>query len=140
VADPSVPAGTGHLARTVTDGSRPVITPGHSLPSQGVYGPGVYWQEFSLGSFAATDSPVGDFSGAFPSSWVPNAGQINVYEVSVLGGHGLSLHFDLYGTVNGDKARFSPVSVTATVMPVPGAMVLAGTGMGLLVLLRRRLS
>ena len=68
--------------QTVTDGSIPRLNDGSPLPSHGVYGPGIDWQEFALGDFTSTDSPMGDFTGVFPSPEHQDAGQINVYEIS----------------------------------------------------------
>ena len=134
----------------VTDGSSPVLSDGKILPSHDQYGDGVFWQEFSLGDFGVDDegSPVdvapdslGDFIDAFPdeSEITHNAGQINVYEVSVTGGHGLSLHFDAYDSIQGkNKARavfahFSHdahgeggVDATANIVPEPSALVVCG--------------
>src|SRR3546814_16511119 len=83
--------------------------------SHGVYGAGVEWQEFGLGDFALTDSPVGDFINTFPTDFFIGAGQINVYELSVIGDIA-SLHFDAYTHVvagNHDKTVFASCSPDA---------------------------
>lgn len=108
--DPSVPDNPS-LLQTVTDGSVPVLGDGSDLPSHDIYGEGTVWQEFSLGNFTLSDSTVGDFVGSFPTELFQDAGQINVYEVSVLGGHGATLHFDLYNHVESkNHAIFAPFS------------------------------
>jgi hypothetical protein len=87
----------------VVGGARPLFDDGTPLPTDDVFGPGTVWQEFSLGDFLLTDSPIGDFHGAFPTDLVADAGQINVYEVSVTGGTGAELHFRLYGATDGQE-------------------------------------
>src|SRR3546814_15651716 len=84
VVDPSTPSTPVHR-QTVDDGSLPLLFDGESIPAHGVYGAGVEWQEFGLGDFALTDSPVGDFINTFPTDFFIGAGQINVYELSVIG-------------------------------------------------------
>ncbi len=66
-----------------------------------------------------------------------------MYGVSVLGGSGLTLHFDLYGSIeSANGARFAPFShdadAVATVVPEPASMVLFGTGALAAVALKRR--
>lgn len=96
--DPSTPTGTGTYIQTVSDGSSPTFADGSSLAPHGVFGDGREWQEFALGDFTLTDSPIADIIYDFPpSSLDPNAGQINVYEVS-FSGHNGPFHFDVYGT------------------------------------------
>src|SRR3546814_19178069 len=59
-----------------------------------------------------TDSPVGDFINTFPTDFFIGAGQINVYELSVIGDIA-SLHFDAYNHVvagNHAKTVFAPFS------------------------------
>ena len=142
--DPSIPTGTGTLLQTVTDGSVPILGNGKPLPSHGIFGSGTHWQEFSLGDFTLSDSPIGDFIGAFPTETTPNSAQINVYDVSVLGGSGLTVHFDLYDTIaSANHARFAPFShdadAEANIIPEPASVVLFGTGaLSALALKRRR--
>ena len=83
------------------------------LPAHDIFGPGVVWQEFLLGDFALHDSHIGDFIGGFPTELEANGGQINAYDISVIGGSGATLHFDLYDSImskNRAKARFAPFS------------------------------
>ena len=142
--DPSIPTGTGTLLQIVTDGSAPILGIDDALPSHGVYGPGTHWQEFSLGDFTLRDSPVPDFIDSFPTETIPEAAQINVYDVGVLGGSGLTMHFDLYGTIErANGARFAPFShdadAMATIVPEPASVALFCTGaLGALALKRRR--
>ncbi|HUT93244.1 MAG TPA: choice-of-anchor N protein [Thermoguttaceae bacterium] len=106
----------------VTDGATPVLEDGTPLPADGLFGPGTVWEEFSLGDFRLNDSPVGDFSGPFPTELALGAGQINVYEVSVLGGTGATLHFQLYGATGGPEkiaAHASEPDVEVLLAPEP---------------------
>jgi len=141
--DPSTPANP-FLLQTVTDGSTPVLNGGRSLPPHGVYGPGVTWQEWAIGDFDLTDSPVADFISVFPEAPAATQGQINVYEVSVLNGSGLTMHFDLYNHVEGArKGKFAPFSHTAdgdaNIIPEPSTLAVWSflSGLGLLVGARR---
>ncbi len=140
VTDASLPqtpvwlqAGTENTVPTLGDGSR--------LPSHGEYGPGIVWQEFGLGDFTEPgDSPLGDFTGSFPTSFKANAAQINVYDVSVRfsdgsSAHGVRVHFDLYNHVmagNHAKYKFAPFSHdadgTGDIVPEPETWT-AGFGM-----------
>lgn len=111
----------------VDDGGRPVLGDGKNLPPHGVFGADTVWLEYSLGDFASPpDSPVGDFIGSFPTE-VHSGGQINVYEVSVIGGSGATVHFDLYNTVRGaSRAKFAPFSHDADgeayIIPEPASV------------------
>src|SRR5688572_501687 len=95
--DPST-ADAPTLIQTRTDGSVPLLGDGSPLPSHGEYGSQTWWQEFMLGDFTQTDSPVADFIDAFPTAEYTDAGQINVYEIGVSGYTG-TIHFDLYDHV-----------------------------------------
>jgi hypothetical protein len=126
-ADPSVPGAPTYL-QTVADGSSPVLGDGKSLPTHGIFGPGTVWQEYLLGDFTLEDSPVGDFTGSFPTPSNNPLGQINVYEVSVTGGHGATLHFDLYDTITSPShAVFAPFSHDAdaetNIVPEPASFI-----------------
>lgn len=110
----------------------PIFGNGMEMPTHEAFGPGISWQEFSLGDFDLTDSPVGDFITSLPSALDhPDSGQINVYTVTVLAEDGNTasdeavLHFDLYNHVasaNHVFFKFAPFSHDATVhVPVPSA-------------------
>lgn len=111
IADPSTPNGTGNLLQTVMNGSSPTLSDGSDLPTHGIFGPGIYWQEFDLDDFTLSDSHMGDFIDDFPSVLFPDTGQINVYEVSLSGTS--KVHFDLYGTIITKAKKGSEVAVFA---------------------------
>lgn len=135
-----VPVDPGVPIRTVTDGSSPILGDGGSLPSHGIFGQGTHWQEFGLGNFDETGDSIGDIIDEFPLNPSATGGQINVYDISVLNGSGLSLHFDLYDTlVSNNHAKFAPFSHDAEIVPIPGGAVLAMAGFGLIGFLKRRL-
>ncbi len=137
--DPSTPTGTGTLLQTVTDGSSPILGDGRPLPPHEIYGPGVHWQEFALGDFTLSDSPLADFVSAFPTESTPASGQINTYEVLVPADSGLSFHVDVYDHVEGaNHAVFAPFSHDGDVVPLPGTAVLALFGVVLAGWRRRR--
>ena len=147
--DPSLAsvATTDDVLHYVSDGELPLLGDGTVLPSHGEYVDGVVWKEFQLGDFDLADSPVADFIDLFPDGLGVDAGQINVYEVSVLmadgsSAHDVSLHLDLYNHVqagNKIKYKFSPFSHdadgTVTIIPEPASLGLLG--LGSLVLARR---
>ncbi len=138
--DPSTPGAPVWL-QVNDDGALPLLGDGSALAAHGTYGPGFEWQEFALGDFTASDSPVADFIDVFPSAPAVTGGQINVYEVGFIGDV-TDLHFDVYDHVvagNHARYRFAPFSHdagTGTNSPVPapepGTVVLAGLGMLLL--------
>ncbi|MFV1969017.1 MAG: choice-of-anchor N protein [Pirellulaceae bacterium] len=112
----------------VLNGGTPVLGDGKPLPSHGVFGDGVVWQEFGLGDFDKTDSPIGDYIGSFPTTMTADAGQINVYEVSVTGCSGATIHFDLYNSVGAkNHAKFAPFSHDAdgeaNIVPEPASCI-----------------
>ncbi|HEX6984399.1 MAG TPA: choice-of-anchor N protein [Planctomycetaceae bacterium] len=107
----------------------PQFEPGKSLPPHGVFNvAGTLWQEFGLGPFTLTDSPIADFIDSFPvidPTKKVKPGQINVYEVSV--SRAVTLHFDLYaaGKV---KAPFSHDAVVRSPGPTPAPPVVPEPG------------
>lgn len=111
----------------VTNGSAPMLADGSSLPAHEVYGAGTVWQEYSLGDLVLTDSPVGDFAGSFPAFLSPDAGQINVYEVSVIGGSGARVHLDLCGAVDDAEGAsavfFDDADAEVIVAPEPATLI-----------------
>ena len=112
VVDPSTPSAISGPSQIVDDGSRPLLYDGKPLSPHGVYGAGVEWQEFLLGDFALSDSHIGDFISVFPTDLVANGGQINVYELTIVG-EVTDLHIDAYNHVeagNHAKAVFAPYS------------------------------
>ncbi|MHB1033364.1 MAG: choice-of-anchor N protein [Pirellulales bacterium] len=148
-SDPSVPDSdtttsgiqAPSLTRTVTNGSLPVLGDGSFLAAHDIYGTGTSWQEFSLGDFTLTDSPIADFITTFPSAPATPQGQINVYEVAITSPTPISVHFDLYNHVAGNghaKYKFAPFSHDAegAVAPEPASLTvwlllgLAACGLG----------
>ncbi|WP_404385234.1 choice-of-anchor N protein [Caenispirillum salinarum] len=146
--DPSYAANPDYL-QTVGDGSTPVLGDGSYLPNHGEYGADKEWQEFGLGDFTLTDSPIGDFMTTVPDGTDPNKqdkAQINAYQIVVSGLEaGSFVHFDLYDTIiSGNKARaiFAPFSHDAegdpNGIPAPGPLALMLVGLGLIGFARRR--
>jgi hypothetical protein len=147
IGDPSISAAPTYL-QTVDDGSLPTLADGQPIAQHGVYGAGTEWQEFGLGDFALTDSPIGDFINDFPATLFANAGQINVYDLTVIGDV-TDLHIDAYGQVyagNHLRSVFAPYSHDAGTgvndpVPVPeptaASLFLAGL-LGIGLMFRRR--
>ena len=127
--------GTG----VVTNGGTPVLSDGRALPRHGEFGPGVVWQEYSLGDFTGTSDLIGDFINAFPTD-LKLGGQINAYDVTVSGGSGVEIHFDLYNSVGArNRAVFAPFSHDAQVVPEPSSLVIWSLiGIGVTCVARRR--
>lgn len=115
-----------------TSGDTPQLGGGGYLSSHGVYGDGVFWQEFGLGDFDQEETLIGDFTNGFAGPG-KRLGQINVYDVTVTGSsiHPTTVHFDLYDHVeaqNGVRGVFAPFShdadATAQIAPVPSAAMM----------------
>jgi len=98
------------------DGTIPELNDGSDLPSHGIYGPGIEWQQFALGDFNLEDSQIEDFIDLPPTASGALEGQINVYEISVSLDEETIFYFDLYNHVqSGNKANymFAPFSHNA---------------------------
>jgi hypothetical protein len=146
IADPSTPddpvqfsliqtslgeVDTSETGGIVTNGSTPVLGDGSPLPAHGEFGDGRVWREWNLGDMGMTDSDIGDFIGGFPTELFADAGMINVYDVTVTGGHGVTLHYDVYNHVEGGnhvKYKFAPFSHDAdgdvNVIPEPATLAI----------------
>jgi hypothetical protein len=144
--DPSTSPAAAYL-QTVTDGSRPLLSDGAPLPGHGSFGEGIYWQEFGLGDFSLTDSPMADFIYQVPDAPLVAGGQISVYEISATGVD--ELHFDLYDSYAGnpkgrlrvseDHSVFAPFSHEASLqVSEPGPAALLSLGLVALMLVRSR--
>ena len=129
VGDPSISSNPTPVAGVGADGTLPVMSDGRELPSHGIYGDGTSFHQWSLGDFSLTDSRIGDFSEAFPTSF-PEMGQVNVYSVQMTGY--TMIHFDAFNSVEGaNHALKAPFSHDATASPVPepGTLMLLGAGL-----------
>lgn len=143
------------LIATRTDGSRPLRSNGKKLSNKhGVYGKHTHFQEWALGDFTLTDSPIADFMDAFPEAPVEAAGQINAYDINVTGlVEGEWIHVDLYGSILNKRGRvksvFAPLShnaefallaagpIGSTEVHAPGAMLIFTAGLFLIARKRR---
>jgi hypothetical protein len=127
------------------DGTIPVMSSGQQLPSHGIYRPGVSFNQYDLGDFDLTDSPVGDYMTSFPTTF-PSWGQVNAYTVEISGYS--AIHFDTFDHIAGEHgSQFGPFSHDAGVepggpeppqtVPEPGTFVLLGIGLAGSLLLER---
>ncbi len=98
------------LIATRTDGSRPVLSNGRNLPEHGVSGPDTLFQEWALGDFSLTDSPIADFMEAFQEAPLEASGQINAYDINITGlAEGEWIHVDLHGSILNSRGRIKSV-------------------------------
>jgi hypothetical protein len=141
VVDPSTPPAPSFLQSGTGE---------HSfLPAHGIFNDDNmdHWEDFVIGDFTATDSPMADYISSVPTTFYPGTGQINVYSVTVTGWE--RVHFDAYNTVLDTKCKggknpvcttseerdqFAPFSHDAggapsQVVPEPTALLLVGVGM-----------
>ena len=130
ITDPSAPIAPTYNGLSA-DGAIPVLSDGTYLPTHGIYGPGTSFHEWALGDLMLTDSPIGDFISAFPSSF-PSTGQVNVYTVNVTGY--TQVHFDAYDSIlTGSSqmihAKFAPLSHDGGLVPEPSGLVLFSAGL-----------
>jgi len=123
----------------VLNGGVPVLgvvdNPDRGLSPHGLYGPETVWREFALGDFDDVGDPddaddnaealVGDLIDGFDPADFSKPGQINAYDVTITGGLGATVSFDLYDTVQvKNKAKFAPFShdVAAHITPEPSGI------------------
>ncbi len=116
-------------------GALPQLSDGSTIAPHGTYGEGWEWQEFRLGDFTLTDSPIANFIDTFPTAPATPSGQINVYEIEI-DSNITEIHFDLYDSImarNGARAVFAPYSHDAGTgtnephhVPEPGTLLLGG--------------
>lgn len=131
--DPSPPVAPTIMAGLGADGTRPQMSDLSLLPSHGIYGSGTSFKQYSLGDMLAMDSPIADFNGSSgfpaPGDFFANAGQINVYDVTVTGYS--QVHFDAFNHVVGTTdAKFAPFSHDAGgQVPEPGTLLMLGAGL-----------
>ena len=133
----SVTRATPTLSKWVTDGSVPIMGNGQELANHGSFGPGIDWQQFSLGTFSGTTDPLGDFQYSLPDgSTSPPGAQINAYTITMSDSliDPTSLSFDLYDHVQANnrvKYVFAPFShvgqgVVVNLAPEPAALAIWG--------------
>lgn len=142
------------LIATHTDGSQPVRSDGKKLAKHSVYGRNTHFQEWALGDFTLTDSPIADFMDAFPEAPIEATGQINAHDINVTGlVEGEWIHIDLYGSIRNSRGKvksvFSPFShdaeftllaagpIGSTEVHAPGALVIFSAGLFFLARQRR---
>jgi hypothetical protein len=112
---------------TAVTGTSPVLQDGSSMPSHGIYGAGTSYQQFSLGDFDETTSPIADFQGEMPEL-SGEGGDIEIYSLTFTGTG--SVHLDAFGYVINERnqqviVRSAPFSHDADVTFVPE---LSGSG------------
>lgn len=137
LTDPSMSQTPTLVSGVGGDGTVPVMSSGDPLPTHGIYGPGSSFKQWSLGDLTLSDSPIGDFSGGFPTDF-PTTGQVNAYNISISGYS--MVHFDTFNHVESPShVFFGPFSHDAgSVVPEPGSLLLLGLGLGGLAGLRKR--
>ncbi|MHC4402256.1 MAG: choice-of-anchor N protein [Planctomycetota bacterium] len=107
----------------VANGGAPLLADGTPLSAQGVYGPGTVWQEFSLGDFPLSDTPLALPDASLPTDVVAEVSHVSVYDLTLVGGHGARLHFDLYGSARDQESGVfsSEATVELLVAPEPAS-------------------